>query len=149
MSTDVRTNGTGTALGSRLRDRFGRPTVGPGAAARAVAEDASALVRAEIELAKAEAGAAAREKAAGAALAAAGATFGFLALQALLVTLGLVLALVLPGWAAAGVVALALLALTGGLLAVAKRRLSRPVRMQATKETLEEDAEWARTRLRR
>lgn len=137
-------------LAAALRRRFGPPpTVGPGAAAKAVAEDASRLVRAEIDLAKAELAAGAKEKAKGIGLGVAAATLGFLALQALLITAGLALALVLPGWAAAGVVALVLMLTTALLGLGATRHLSRPVALEATKETIEEDLAWAKRRLHR
>ncbi|MDP8971472.1 MAG: phage holin family protein, partial [Actinomycetota bacterium] len=81
-----------------------RTRVGAAAAARAVAEDASALVRAEIELAKAEVMQSVKVKAAGSGLLVGAAVCGWLAIQGLLLTAGLALALVLPGWAAALVV---------------------------------------------
>lgn len=137
-------------LAAAFRRRFGGPpTVGPGAAAKQVAEDASRLVRAEIDLAKAEMSQGVKEKGLGIGLGVAAATFGFLTLQALLVTAGFALALVLPGWAAAGIVALALLLTTAGLGLAAKRRLTAPMSLDATKERIEEDVEWARRRLRR
>src|SRR5688500_15737042 len=96
---------------ARLQELFSRrTTIGPAAAARAVAEDASALVKAELALAKAELTEGIREKAVGAGLLAAAAVFGWLGFQGLLITLGFVLALFLPGWAAALIVTLLLLA---------------------------------------
>lgn len=137
-------------LAAALRRRFGPPpTVGPGAAAKAVAEDANRLVRAELDLAKAELAAGAKEKGLGAGLGVAAATFGFLALQALLVTAGFALALVVPGWAAAGLVAVGLLLLTAGLGLAARRHLRQPVGLDTTKETIEEDVAWAKRRLGR
>jgi hypothetical protein len=141
-------DGATTPLSNAVRGRFGRPTVGPGAAAKAVAEDTSALFRAEIDLAKTELAAAAKEKAAGAALLGAAGMIAFLATQALLITAGLALALVLPGWAAAGVVALGLLLAAGVLAVTAMRKFSAPAGLDATRETIEEDIAWAKTRLR-
>lgn len=156
MSTSARpqapsSNGNGATapLSEALRSRFGRPTVGPGAAAKALAEDASALVRAEIELAKTELARGVKEKTAGAGMVAAAGVVGFLAVQALLVTAGFALALVLPAWAAAGVVALALLAVAAILAGIGKRKLATPARLDVTKETIEEDIAWAKTQLRR
>jgi len=142
-------HGAPTPLSGALRSRFGRPTVGPGAAAKALAEDTSALVRAEIELAKTEIRRAAKEKATGAGLFGAAGVVGFLAVQALLVTAGFALALVLPGWAAAAVVAAVLLLVAAILAAAGKRTLDRPAGLDATKETIEEDIAWAKTHLRR
>lgn len=152
MSTFVRHRTTGdgpTPLAGALRSRFGSPSVGAGAAAKAVAEDASALIRAEIDLAKAELGHAVKEKATGAGLIAAAGLIGFLAVQALLVTAGLALALVLPGWAAAGSVTLVLLLIAGAMALSARRKLATPAGLEATKETIEEDIAWAKTQLRR
>ena len=143
-------SGAQPPLAAALRRRFGGPpTVGPGAAVKQVAEDASRLVRAEIDLAKAEMAHGVKEKGLGLGLGVAAATLGFLALQALLVTAGFALALVVPGWAAAGIVALALLLTTAGLGLAAQRHLAAPVALDATKERIEEDVEWAKQRLRR
>lgn len=152
MSTFVRNRNPGdgpTPLAGALRGRFGTPTVGAGAAAKAVAEDTSALIRAEIDLAKAELGHAVKEKAAGAGLIGAAGLIGFLAVQTLLVTAGLALAQVLPGWAAAGVVALVLLLAAGAIAVAARRKLAAPAGLEATKESIEEDIAWAKTQLRR
>lgn len=150
VNSAKRIDPTQPPLAAALRRRFGPPpTVGPGAAAKAVAEDASRLVRAELDLAKAELSLGAKEKGLGIGLGLAAATFGFLALQALLVTAGVALALVLPAWAAAGAVALFLLLLTAALGLVSMSHLRRPVGLDTTKETIEEDVEWAKRRLRR
>lgn len=124
-----------------------QPTIGAGAAAKAVAEDASALVRAEIELAKAELAASLRPKAAGAGMLAAAGVVGWLALQGLLITAALALALVLPGWAAALVVS-AVLLVTGGILGLmGKRKLQTPVSLDTTKRNVEEDVAWTKSHL--
>lgn len=137
-------------LAAVMRRRFGGPpTVGAGAVVKQVAEDASRLVRAEIDLAKTEMAHGVKEKGLGIGLGVAAATVAFLSLQALLVTAGFALALVLPGWAAAGMVAVVLLLTTAGLGLAAKRHLAAPVNLETTKERIEEDVEWAKQRLRR
>jgi hypothetical protein len=135
---------------ARLQELFSRrTTIGPAAAARAVAEDASALVKAELALAKAELTEGIREKAVGAGLLAAAAVFGWLGFQGLLITLGFVLALFLPGWAAALIVTLLLLvgAAIAGLLA--RKRLTSPVSVATTKRNVEEDVAWTKAHLSR
>lgn len=124
-----------------------QPTVGAGAAAKAVAEDASALVRAEIQLAKAELAESAKTKAAGAGLLAGAGILGWLALQGLLVAAALALALVVPGWAAALIVSAALLAIGGILALVGKGKLATPVSIDTTKHNVREDVEWTKSHL--
>lgn len=133
-----------------LRSRFGpQPTIGAGAAAKAVAEDASALVRAEIELAKAEITASVKPKAAGAGMLVGAGVLAWLAVQGLLVTAALALALVLPGWAAALVVTVILLIGGGVLGLIGKRKLATPVSLDTTKQNVEEDVAWAKSHLSR
>ena len=132
----------------RIRGLFApQPTIGAGAAAKSVAEDASALIRAELELAKAELAASAKAKATGAGLLAGAGVFGWLGLQGLLVTLALVLALVLPAWAAALIVTAALLAVAGVLGLVGKGKLATPVSLDTTKHNVQEDVEWTKSHL--
>jgi uncharacterized membrane protein YqjE len=127
--------------------RFARPTTGPGPAAKAVAEDASALIRAEIELAKAEISAAVKEKVAGAVFMVITAVLAWLGLQGLLITAGLALALVLPGWAAALIVSAVLLIIGGILALIGKRKLASPVSVETTKRNVEEDVAWTKAHL--
>lgn len=124
-----------------------RPDIGTGAAAKAVAEDVSALVRAELDLAKAEALAAVKPKARGAALLAVAAVAGWLALQGLLITAGFVLALFVPGWAAALIVTVVLLVVAGGAGLAGRRFLTAPVSLDTTKHNIEEDVSWLRAHL--
>ena len=124
-----------------------QPTIGAGAAAKAVAEDASALVRAEVELAKAELAESVKAKASGAGLLAGTAILGWLGLQGLLLAAGLALALVLPGWAAALVVSVVLLVAGGVLGLIGKRKLATPVSLDTTKHNVEEDVAWAKSHL--
>jgi uncharacterized membrane protein YqjE len=124
-----------------------RPGLGTGAAAKAVAEDASALVRAELELAKAELAHAAGQKAAGAGLLAGAGVAGWLGLQGLLVTVALLLALVLPVWVAVGLVTVVLLAAAGALALLGKRMLATPMSLETTKANVEEDVAWTKAHL--
>lgn len=123
------------------------PTVGAGEAAKAVAEDASRLVRAEVDLAKAELAASAKEKATGAGLLVGAAILGWLAFQGLLITAALALALVLPLWAAALIISVVLLVFGAGLGLVAKNKLSGPMSLDTTKRNLEEDLSWTKSHL--
>lgn len=129
-AADVMTqNGTAptTAAGPRFAGLVGRrPTVGPKGAAKQVADDLSALVRAEIELAKAEISAVAKQKGQGAALLAVAAVLGWLGLQALLILIGFLLALFLPAWAAVLIVTVLLLAGAAVAALLGRKRLEAP-----------------------
>jgi uncharacterized membrane protein YqjE len=130
--------------------RFTRqPTVGASAAAKAVVEDVRGLVQAEVALAQAELQAGLRDKAAGAGLFAAAGVAGWLALQGLLITLGFVIALFLPGWAAALIVTALLLLVAGVAALIGRRKLATPVSVDTTKRNVQEDLAVAKTRLRR
>ena len=124
-----------------------KPTVGVGAAGKAVAEDLSALIKAEIALAKAEAAKGVKAKATGAGAFVAAGVVGWLALQGLLITAALALALVLPGWAAAGIVTLVLLLVAGVAVLVGKKKLETPVSLETTKANVEEDVAWTKSHL--
>lgn len=125
----------------------GAPNGRASAAVKAVADDASALVRAEIALAKAEIAQSVREKALGGGLLTAAAVLAWLGAQALLVAAGFALALVMPAWAAALVVAGALL-LAGVVFAlVGRRKVATPVRIDTTKTNIAEDLSWAKSHL--
>lgn len=124
-----------------------RPTVGAKAAASAVLDDAKSLLRAELELAKAEVEAGVKAKALGAALLVVAAVAGWLALQGLLITVGLALATVLPGWLAALLVTLFLLLVTGVAALIGRRRLQTRVSIEETTRNVRQDLEVARARL--
>ena len=115
--------------------------------ARAVLQDLAALVRAEIALAKAEAEQALRQTAAGAGLLASAGALVWLGAQGLLVALALLLALVLPGWAAALIVSVVLLLAGAALALLAKRQLAAELRLDTTKQNLERDVTWIKSRL--
>ena len=132
------------------RFSFGpKPTVGVGAAGKAVAEDLSALVKAEIALAKAELSEGAKAKAMGAGAFGAAGVMGWLGLQGLLITLGFVLAIWLPGWAAALIVTAILLLGAGIAAMVGKRKMATPVSLDTTKANVEEDVAWTKSHLKR
>lgn len=138
----------GTAVDDAFAGRHdGGATSGAAAAAKAVAEDASALVKAEIDLAKAELTAAVQTKAMGGGLLTAAGALGWLGLQALLITVGLLLALVLPAWAAALIVTAALLLPAGVLALLGRRKLAVPVSLDTTKANIEEDIAWTKAHL--
>ncbi len=142
------TNADAPPGGAEPRLNFGpKPTVGVGAAGRAVAEDISALVKAEIALAKAELSAPLKAKAAGAGAFAAAGALGWLGLQGLLITAGFALALVLPGWLAALIVTLVLLVAAGIAAMVGKRKMAAKVSLDTTKSNVEEDVAWTKSHL--
>jgi uncharacterized membrane protein YqjE len=110
---------------------------GVGAAAKQVAEHASALARLELELAGLELKRKAGALGAGAALGGAAALLGLYALGFLLATVAVALALVLDLWLALAIVTLSLFLLAGVLGALALRRIKRgspPVPEQAIAE---------------
>ncbi len=133
-----------------VRRRFPRRfvTIGPGPAAKAVAEDLSALLKAEVALARAELVAGVTPKLRGAALLAAAAVLVVGASLVLLAAAVLLVALVLPEWAAALVVALVLLLAAGGLALVGRKSLAAgSLSMETTKHNVEEDLSWAKAHL--
>lgn len=128
------------------RGLFGaEPTIGAGAAAKAVAEDVSALVRAELRLAKAEITQSAKAKVRGIALFVVAAVAGWLALQGLLIAAGFALALVVPGWAAALLISAALLLVAVVTVLVGARQITTPFSVDRTKRSIQEDVQWTRT----
>lgn len=103
--------------------------------------DLSALLRSEVALAKAELKNEAKQGALGAGLFAGAAFFGLVGFLFLLVMVALLIALVLPGWAGFGIVAVVLLAVAGafGLLGLNRiKKVGPPERTIATsKRTIE------------
>jgi hypothetical protein len=126
-----------------------RPTIGAQAALKAVAQDTSELVRAEIELAKAEVSAGIKANAVGIGMLVAAGVLVWLAVQGLLLAAGFALALVVPAWASALIIS-AVLILTAGILGfVASRLLGTPVSVDQAKTNVQEDVAWFKTHLRR
>lgn len=124
-----------------------RPTIGVGAAGKKVAEDLSALVEAHIALAKAELQEGLKAKGAGAGAFGAAGALGWLGLQGLLITVGLLLAVVLPAWAAAAIVTGVLLLLAGVAALVGRKKMKTPVSLDQTKSNLSEDVTVVRSHL--
>ena len=148
MSTTSAPPDTSAGAATGPRFSFGpRPTMGIGAAGKAVAEDVSALVKAEVALAKAEIADGVKAKATGLAAFVAVAVLGWLALQGLLITAGFALALVVPAWAAALIVTGVLLLAAGIAALVGKRMLATPVSLDTTKANVEEDVAWTKSHL--
>ncbi len=113
-----------------------------------LAEETSTLVRQEIELARAEMTAKAKRAGIGLGeLGSAGiaALYGLGALTACVIA---ALALAMPVWAAALVVAVVYAAVAGVLALVGRRQLEQglPVTPERTQQTIKEDLEWAKTR---
>lgn len=134
------------APGSRFT--FGaRPTVGAAAALKAVAQDTSELVRAEIDLAKAELTQGVKANGMGAGLLVGAAVMMWLAVQGLLIAAGFALALVVPGWAAALIVAVVLLLIGGILARIGMGKLGTPVTVEQAKSNVQEDVAWFKTHL--
>ena len=119
-----------------------------GEVARDLTRDVSLLVRQEVELAKAEMAQKGRVAAPGLGMIGAAGVAGLMAAGALTAFLILVLAIVLPEWAAALIVGAALAAAAYLLAKQGKERVGEagaPIPEQ-TVETVKEDVEWAKTR---
>jgi hypothetical protein len=140
---------TRTTPRGRSRFSFGaRPTVGASAALKAVAQDTSELVRAEIELAKAELGAGVKANATGIGMFVAAAVLVWLAVQGLLLAAGFALANVVPAWASALIISAILIIIAGVLGFIASRKLGTPVSVEQAKTNVQEDVAWFKTHLR-
>jgi uncharacterized membrane protein YqjE len=136
-----------TTIGTRFS--FGaRPTIGASAALRAVVQDTSQLVRAELDLAKAELTAGITANATGLAMLVAAGVTAWLALQGLLIFIGFLLALVVPAWASALIVTVVLFIIAGILGFIATRKLGTPVSVEQAKSNVQEDVAWFKTHLR-
>lgn len=132
----------------KVREFFSRrPTVGAGPAAQAVATDITDLVKAEVALAKAELQKKATEKGIGVGLFIAAAVAGWLGLQGVLITIGFVIAIWLPGWAAALIVTGVLLLVAGILAYVGNLKFATPLGLDAAKRNVQEDVEYAKAHL--
>jgi hypothetical protein len=130
--------------------RFGaRPTIGTSAALKAVAQDTSDLVRAEIELAKAELSAGIKANATAVGLLVGAGVMMWLAVQGLLIAAGFALALVMPGWASALIISAVLILLAGITGLIARRKLGTPIGVDQTKTNVQEDVAWFKTHLPR
>lgn len=108
-------------------------------AARGVLKDITALIRAEAALAKAEVEQSIRNKLAGAGLLLGACALAWLAIQGLLVAIGLALAVVLPAWAAALIVSGVLLLLGAILGVVGRRQFTAKLGLGITTQNVHED----------
>lgn len=109
-----------------------------------------ALARAHVDLAKVELREAASVRAKGTGMIAAGAVVAMYAIGFLAAAGAAGLAVVLPVWAAILIVAVLLLGIAGVLMLVAKRTIrTAPPPGERTRETLREDARWARRQIER
>lgn len=146
-STDGRASGFDQRA-AKVRDVFARrPRVGVGPAAKTVVDDAKALVQAEIALAKAELSSGLKEKGTGIGLFVGAGVMAWLGIQGVLITLGFVLAIWLPGWAAALIVTGVLLLLGAILALVGRKKLQAPAGVDVTKQNVEEDLTWTKAHL--
>jgi protein-S-isoprenylcysteine O-methyltransferase Ste14 len=116
---------------------------------RSIGADLSLLVRQQIELAKQELHEIAAEKAMGGGLLAAAAVLGLFFLGFLGLASAAALDLVLPRWAALLIVGGVYL--LGAVIAAAmgRRALAVQATPEKTKQTVKEDVEWAKRRLKR
>ncbi len=138
------------ATDGATRSAFGPPPkIGAGEAMKAVAEDASALIKAEINLAKAELTKGVKAKATGGGLLAAAGVLAGIAFLGLLITIGFVLSEVagLPGWASALIVSAALILIAAVLAFAGKKKLQTDISIETTKRNVEEDVAWTKEHL--
>lgn len=114
------------------------------------AEHAQMLLRSELELAKIEIRDALAKQAMAAGLAIAGAVFGLFVLGFVGVTVAVALQEVLWPWAAWGVVTLGYLVIGLVALLIAKRTAAKAnLSPERTKQSIEENVEWAKQQMRR
>lgn len=104
-----------------------------------LSETTSRLVRDEMRLAKAEMVQSARNAGIGAGLFGAAGVLSLYGFGALLVTAGLALALVLPGWAAAGIVTLVVFAAAGVAALVGRAKVKAVTGPDATVDNVKKD----------
>ena len=113
---------------------------------RELSNEATTLVRKEIELAKAEMAEKGRKAGAGAGLFGAAAAIGLAAMGALTAFLVLALDTAMPAWLAALIVALVYGAIAGVLALRGKDKLKEATPpIPQTQETVKEDVAWAKT----
>jgi uncharacterized membrane protein YqjE len=124
----------------------GRPSIGE--LFSRLSTQTSDLVRAEIALAKAELAEKAKASGIGIGLFAAAGLLGFFAFAVLITTAILALALALPAWLAALIVAIALLVLAAILAFVGKRSLDSASKNGRTAENVKQDVDAIKKGLR-
>ncbi|HYW28572.1 MAG TPA: phage holin family protein [Gaiellales bacterium] len=111
---------------------------------KAISRDATALVRAEVQLAKDEMAAKAKESAVGGGMLAVAALFGVAAFGTLVAMAVAALSTAMATWLAALIVAVVLLVIAAVVGAIAVRRLRRaqPPAPTETIESAKEDVQW-------
>jgi len=122
----------------------------PGSNRKSFTTDLRELARLEIALAKSELASKGKHAALGIGLLIASALFGLMLVATLVTTVILAVALAVPGWAAALIVAGLLLLFTGACLLIgigSLRSAASPLPKQAI-ETSKENFEWLKTRLK-
>lgn len=119
---------------------------GTGELLKRFSEDATTLIRKEVELAKAELAEKGRQAGKGAAMFGGAGLFGVTAFGALTAFLILVLAEAMDAWLAALIVAAVYGAITAVLALQGKQKMEEaaPPQPEQTVETLKEDVEWAK-----
>jgi predicted phage tail protein len=117
---------------------------------RDIAAESQTLIRKEVELAKQEVMEAVMARVMAAAALAAAGLFALFALLFGALAAAAAIALVLPMWAAALIVAGAFLLLAGPAALIGLRRMKAPsLKPEETVRTVKEDVEWARAQLKR
>ncbi|HVE76515.1 MAG TPA: phage holin family protein [Actinomycetota bacterium] len=117
---------------------------GPGQLIVEITTDLSTLIRKEIELAKQEVGELVKTKVQAFGLIAVAAVVGLLFLPFILLTFLEILAIWLPRWSASLIITFSMLAMAGGLVLMAKKKLDRKLKPEKTINSLKEDVEWAK-----
>ncbi len=141
-------NGGGAGTSGRNGASDGGAKRPLGVVAASAIEGARTLFRKHVELAKLEVTEAASVRAAGAGMMAAAGVMAMYALGFVAAAGAAALALVLPIWAAILIVGILLLAIAGLLVLVGRRTIrTAPVPAERTRETLKEDARWARQQI--
>jgi hypothetical protein len=121
-----------------------------GAVVASAVDGVGTLLRKHVELAKLEVGSAVSIRAAGAGMMAAAGALALLAFGFVAAAGAAALALVMPTWAAILIVAVLLLAIAGLLVLVARRAIrTAPAMAERSKETMKEDARWAKRQIAR
>jgi protein-S-isoprenylcysteine O-methyltransferase Ste14 len=128
---------SGTEIGGNGHRSIGELT-------KAISRDATALVRAEVQLAKDEVSAKAKESAAGGAMLAVAALLGVAAFGTLVATAVAALSTTMATWLAALIVAVVLIVIAAivGAVAVSRLRKAQPPAPTETIESAKEDVQW-------
>ena len=142
-------NGGGTGAGDMPSSEGGteRPF---GAVVASAVDGVRTLLRKHVELAKLEVSGAVGIRAAGAGMMGAAGALALLAFGFVAAAGAAALALVMPTWAAILIVAVLLLAIAGVLVLVARRAIrTAPAMAERSRETMKEDARWAKRQIAR